>query len=319
MKINNKLIALSTTALFAVFSFNNPLKASALITPTFSYDYSYTFNTGTPWLIKDSTGTPDNFIPTATRYLDSGLYTYTLDMTREYTGGGSTVVGITQWPLDTLIQFTRSNSTWFDWSGSGDFAPTASAISTTTTSIISKLIMVLTNTSDNAYSFYIDNDTNTGNRSFNLYYNGVNLFPAYINFSNSAIQQVYIPPNTTVRIEMVPTSSSSYLDALYIKDLGMPNADVINDATADGYNDGYSDGYDTGLDDGYNDGYNDGFVDGDSGTTGIGPLVNLLSKSFQVVNEVMSIEILGPFITIGTIALFPLLGAVLLFFKKVIQ
>lgn len=295
----------------------NLLESRALLTPPVDYDYSYAFNSGTPWLIKDSSGVPDSFVPTAVRYFDSGFYTYTLDLNREYSGGGTSIVGITQWSLNTMIQFTRSSSTWSDWSGSGDYAPTSSTIYTTTTSVLEKLIFLFNNTSDNAYYVYIDTDTNTGTRVFRVEYDGVNLFPAGVSFSNFLMNQVYIPPKTEVRVVMNATSSSSYLDGLYLKDLGLPNEEVILDAQEDGYSDGYSDGEDYGYDVGFEDGYNDGFIDG-GGNSGVPQVVGLFRGLFSSVGAIFSIQIL-PSITIGTLILFPLLGIVFLFFKKVIQ
>jgi hypothetical protein len=325
--MNNKLLITlsSTIGAFALFSFTTITPVKALLTAPTDYDFRYSRMTtpaGNLWAVADFNGNnPTNFYPTY-QYVSTNLI-YTTDLRFETNNASS--IGTTGWPVDTLIQFGHTNTGSFsNWSGNGDYIPTNTIIgSSLSSTILSKFTILITNSSPNAYKLTLDTDATSSTRNGFISYNGVAFgINGSTNINGTSLSNYYIPAQTTFRYEIGLTSSNFYLDAIYIKDLGITNEDLLDNATNEGYTDGYTDGtsigYDTGYGDGYNDGFNDGELQGSNGGSAPAYAITIFTRAFNTINAIMSIQILPPF-TIGTLALFPLLGGILFFFKKVIQ
>lgn len=289
------------------------IATKALLPAPTTYDSVFSYGVtsyGSVWSVADSLGNRNDNLPVFARVFDGGLYTYTGDLTTSDSGPN------TGWELPTLVQIKRSASTWVNLTGSY-YVSTSTTLNTTTTSSVSdKLAISITNNTDNAYHFTLDNDSSSSSyRTFEVRYDGQFFYRSTINGTD--LTSYYIPPKTTFSLNMQSTSLSIYTDAMYLRNLGLPNEDVIADALEDGYNDGYDDGFDNGTSIGYDNGYIDGF--NESGGGQYSGAIGLFRGLFSSVVSVFSIEILGPGITIGTLTLFPLLAGVFIFFKKVVQ
>jgi hypothetical protein len=101
---------------------------------------------------------------------------------------------------------------------------------------------------------------------------------------------------TEVFIDIQMTSSSRYVDGYFLREGQLFAGSVPYDYA---YNQGYLDGQDVAISNDIN-------------------FMSILSAAMDSVASIFSINILGS-ITLGSLALFPLLGIMVLFFKKVIQ
>jgi hypothetical protein len=111
-----------------------------------------------------------------------------------------------------------------------------------------------------------------------------------------------LTPYTNLNWETVSTSSDRQFNAWFLSEVDSDYVAPNDESFNDGYNLGYEDGYVEGVDVGMSD----------------IRMATLMGAVMNGVGGIFNIAILGN-ITLGTLALFPLLGIMVLFFKKVIQ
>jgi hypothetical protein len=111
-----------------------------------------------------------------------------------------------------------------------------------------------------------------------------------------------LTPYTNLNWKTVTTTSARQFNAWYLSEVDADYVGPSDESFNDGYNLGYEDGYAEGVDVGMSD----------------IRMATLMGTVMNGVGGIFNIAILGN-ITLGTLALFPLLGVMVMFFKKVIQ
>jgi hypothetical protein len=316
--MKNKIIAVTTLSLITLLSFannNNFTNANAILSAPTDYDLSYRYeSTYGAWGFRDGVGGYlSDSTPTFVRTADiSGNFQY---------NGTLNIMGTstwTAWPRDlqTLVQYRVSNTTWGLLSGT-DYVPTSVSVGSSANLSISKITYQFNNTSDNNYRVYFDSSNLTSSRVMRVSYNGV----VWQSGNNSFVtfQSYFIPSGYTVQIQYAESNPLVNLDAIYLKDLGPATTSGYEDGYDQGVADGFEMGYETGINYGERVGFEDGYYQGatDEGNNLIGA-TEIFRRTFTGIRPIFEIAIF-PGVTLGTLALFPLLGIVMLFFKKVIQ
>jgi len=316
-KMKIKLLAIGTLGLLSFLSVGrNFTNTNAYLSTPTSYDYSYRYESVYgKWGFRTGAGGYTTYQPTYTRSVDSVSY-YQYNGSLNYDSSGSTDQ-FTSWPIDleTLVQFRVSNTTW---SSTGtDYVPTSSTIGSNVNLSLEKITFQFNNKTDNNYQVWFDSSTLTSSRVMSYRFNTIIINQA--NYSFVTLQSFIIPAGMNITIVYEDVNSSVYLDALYLKDLGVAYNATYQEGYDLGVSDGYEMGYDTGLTYGEIKGYDEGYVDGatDEGNQMIGA-VEIFRSVFTGVRGIFEITVF-PGISLGTLGLFPLLGVVLMFFKKVIQ
>jgi hypothetical protein len=310
MNINKITILMGVAGLVYGTSSNAFYNVNAdLPRPTYDLAYGYTGNpSGAPyWFLSD--GTDTSYDIAYNRTADGIYFNYSNTFNNSLSGFEYIPDG-----LDITMTFNRSNSGWIS-TGTGLYFPDSGPIgSDNSVGTISKLQLTFTNNTENNYRLYFDNSS-TGSFSTNwiydLEYDGIKIAND-IYTSTSFLTSYIIPSNFTFSMKSRSHNSQNYFDAWYLKVFSTVEGYVegYDDGYADGVGDGYEDGYDNGLDDGYTDGANDMVLSG--GFTGF------VQTIFDTIGSIFAINIFTG-ITLGTIALFPLLAMILFFFKKFIQ
>jgi hypothetical protein len=248
----------------------------ALTAPA-SYDFNYQYSSSLSRFVigTSSVGTiSPNFQTTA-----DGIYTnYSATLTSASNSGGLLPAG-----LDITMTFNRSNTSW---QGVGptpfiNWRPNDTKIGSDSTvgAITNKVYLNIQNNTKKDYYFYFDASSTSGSvRQWHLTINNQLLFnwsgfPT--RFDSSAFLQFSIPSFSNVILYSVSTSGQTYLDAWYLKDLGVSAA------------------YESGVDAGYIQGQDDAdlLITGFSAMVGI--LVNFV---LMIVNlEVFGVSLIGIF------------------------
>jgi hypothetical protein len=287
--MKNKIVAITTLALLTLLSFGkNIIYANADEPVPSDYDYAYKQDFSDFWRVENrlnsSLVTYDN--PVYTRTGVSAPYDYT------YTGS-------VELPFSVTMTFLKSDSSW--QSSGGGYRP--GAITDTyigrTTSYTSAIIGIdLTFTNDTGYAYYLYLDYETA-ISLNVITTGyANNTMQLSRSTGTGYYTLAIPSFATTRIQTSNSTGARQFNAWYLTRLSGLN---IN------------------LDVLYDNAYGQGFNDGqDNAITGNISFFSIFSGVMDSVAAIFSIEILGS-ITLGSLALFPLLGIMVLFFKKVIQ
>jgi hypothetical protein len=200
--------------------------------------------------------------------------------------------------MEVIMEFNRSNSGWI--SSSFNFVPylTNKIGSDGTVGSTSKLNLQFDNQTSNDHILYLD-ISSTGNyqdRIFELFYNNFRISDGYFNYvllhtaDNTTLMKFYLPSFSTLLLKSPDFETSTlYLNAWYLQDIGTSQA--------------FIEGYDV----------------GESAVLTSGGMFGVMSTVLTGANAIFSIPVFGPTITLGTLALFPLIGVVVFFFKKVIQ
>lgn len=240
-------------------------------------------------------------------------------------------------PNGMTINMTFNSANFGFWSptGTGLYYPNASNIGSDNNvgDVLNKFYLEIDNQTNKDYYLLLDlSSTSDSNTNYKLSINNKSISTRsndlYYLFDNSFLSSFYISAYSNLTIFRPLSSADMKFDAWYLQDLG------VSAGYTQGVDDGYDTGYDDGVDYGYGVGYDQGFYDGKADADpaiylegyndGYGeafsnpPFATLMETTFNGVAAIFGISILGG-ITLGTLALFPLLGIVLLFFKKVIQ
>jgi len=210
--------------------------------------------------------------------------------------------------LKTIIQGTDINS-GVDFSAyvlansavgsvGSSYVPMSTSFGTTSTSNVVKASFEIINGTATSYWFWLDTSGNGGNVNLDIYYLSINnpkQVRTTINYATQ-MQDIYVPPFTSIIVQYSASTGTRYLDGWYFN--------VSQDFVGETF-------YDQAFEQGYIAGY-------DAAVTQDINMLQIFSTTFEGVSSIMSIEILGN-VTLGALALFPLLGILVLFFKKVIQ
>lgn len=316
--MKNQIAVVSTLSLILLVGLStnkNFTNANALISGPASYDLSYKYeSTYGAWGFRTQAGGFTSNLPTYTRTADTSGFQYNGSLNYDASG---TPDESTAWPrgLDTLASFRVSNTTWTSFGT--DYVPASATIGSNVNLNIQKIAFQFNNNTDHHYQVWFDSSTVTSSRVMSYNLNGVQIQSG--NNAFVTLQSYIIPAGFNITIEYEPTNSSVYLDALYLKDLGIASTLDYQDGYDLGVDDGFEMGYDTGLEYGTRLGYEDGYYEGatDEGNNLIGA-TEIFRRTFTAMRPIFEITVF-PGVTLGTLALFPLLGIVLMFFKKVIQ
>jgi hypothetical protein len=317
--MKNKIIAVTTLSLITLLSFannNNFTNANALLASPSDYDLSYRYESVYgAWGFRDGAGAYlSEATPTFVRSGDTGTGNFQYNGSLNFMGSST----FTAWPRDlqTLVQYRVSNTAWGVLSGA-DYVPTSVSVGSSINLNIAKITYQFNNLSDNNYRIYFDSSNLTSSRVMSVSYNGV----VWQSGNNAFVtfQSYFIPAGQNVQIQYSPVNSVVNLDAIYLKDLGPATTSGYEDGYDLGVADGFEMGYETGVNYGERIGFEDGYYQGatDEGNNLIGA-TEIFRRTFTGIRPIFEIAIF-PGVTLGTLALFPLLGIVMLFFKKVIQ
>lgn len=206
----------------------------------------------------------------------------------------------TNWVLESGSYYLVTGQQWFG--------------STSTTANEFKLVYEFNNPTDSYFQIALDlSDVSTSSTFNYVYYTastpsgiisygnvltGTNLHDSRFTRSTTQFHGFWLPPYSKLIYRHVSSSSNFRTGGFQ--------------ATKVGQSIGYDNGYDVGYDAGYLDGFNSG------GSTALESFVLIFSSVMTGIGGIFNIAILGN-ITLGMLALFPLLGIMIFFFKKVIQ
>jgi hypothetical protein len=215
-RLNSYLSILAITCAVAVPLLSataRELPVQAALTAPASYDYSYQY----------SNWGEANTIFQYTQTADSTFFNYT--STAQLIDG-----------LEVIHTFNRSNT---DWEQVGSYwYPDDTKIGGNTAGAVQRINLTFENNTNKDYALYIDLSSNTSySRSFFLNVNGNSLNHAPI---TTALNILYLHSNSTLIYQNTVSTSSTYFDAWYLKDLGVSAS--------------YEAGYHAGEDAGYIDG-----------------------------------------------------------------
>jgi hypothetical protein len=195
--------------------------------------------------------------------------------------------------MEVTMQFDRSNSGWI--SSGFNFVPylTNAIGSNNTVGDTRKYDFIFNNQTNKDYALFIDYSSSLVGTNLRQEYiidnQSYYLYVDHIRSSDDFLSKFYIPAFTQVNIRSLLSTASIYVDAWYLDELGTSQA--------------FLEGYDV----------------GESAVLTSGGMFGVMSTVLTGANAIFSIPVFGPTITLGTLALFPLIGVVVFFFKKVIQ
>jgi hypothetical protein len=196
--------------------------------------------------------------------------------------------------LEVSMQFNRSNTGWT--SSSFYYVPylTNSIGSNNAVGIVAnKVYLEFDNQTNKDYYFYFDQSLTGSPRQYYVLLNN-NYYVTYNNNNdffvlNTAFTKIFIPAYSNFKMYSTTNSNTHYFNAWYLDEIGTSQA--------------FIEGYDV----------------GESAVLTSGGMFGVMETVLTGANAIFSIPVFGPTITLGTLALFPLLGVVIFFFKKVIQ
>ena len=287
--MQQKILAVGTLLLLSVLSLGGKtfINANADIAAPV-YDYAYKQDFTDYWRVHNQVADAyDNAIYARTGTL--GAYNYNVTTSVEL-------------PFQVVMTFRLSDTPTWSSSGGG-YRPGAlfdSSIGSTSATSAIKVEFEFKNTTGKTYVLQIDMETAT---SINAYYTGTIVNDStYSRISGTGFYTHVLTPYTNLKWALVTSTSTRQFNAWYLSEV---DADYVGPS-------------DESFDDGYNLGYEDGYVEGvDVGMSDI-RMATLMGTVMNGVGGIFNIAILGN-ITLGTLALFPLLGVMVMFFKKVIQ
>jgi len=291
--MKTKLLAIATLSLLSVLSFGrtfNNVDAAIATKPT-DYLFGSYYSSYQWWDFKlDSTG--NSYSPTTSVWQRSGAgptYSYSKDY-------GVVINGETPTSGVTLYAAVLANTAV--GSVGSDYVPMSVSFGTNSTTTDNKAYFEINNGTSTSYWFWLDTSGNSANVNLDIHYLSINnprQVRATVNYATE-MQSIYVPPFTQIIVQYQSTTSARYIDGFYFN--------VSQEFVGETF-------YDQAFEQGYIAGY-------DAAVTQDINMLQIFSTTFEGVSSIMSIEILGN-ITLGSLALFPLLGILVLFFKKVIQ
>jgi hypothetical protein len=293
--MKNKIVAIGTLSLLTLLSFGkNITNANALIA-TKPSDYLYgSYYSSFQWVdaTLNSSGTGYQTTPNIFQYRTgtTPFFTYTQDLKQVITGD-TPMTGVS-----FQAYFALSNTS-FGTIGS-DYVPMSVSVGSSSTTNANKAGWTISNGSNNSYNFWIDLSNNITAPSVDIYYQSLmtqRVVRSSINHVTQ-MQQIYVPPQTLMFIDLTTSAGSRYVDGYYLTLSNEYDGQLYYQSV---FEDGYIAGYDAAITQDIN-------------------LLQMFETTFTGVAAIFSIQILGN-ITLGALALFPLLGILVLFFKKVIQ
>ena len=287
--MQQKILAVGTLLLLSVLSLDgkNFINANADLTPS-SYDYAYKQDFTDYWRVHNQVADAyDNAIYTRTG--TPGAYNYAVSSTVEL-------------PFNVVMTFRLSDTPTWSASGGG-YRPGAlfdSTIGSTSATNAVKVEFDFKNTTGKTYVLEIDMETAI--TAEGIYTGTISSTFQYVRSSGTGFYTHVLTPYTNLNWKTTTTTSSRQFNAWYLSEV---DADYVGPS-------------DESYDNGYNTGYEDGYIQGvDVGMSDI-RMATLMGTVMSGVGAIFDIAILGN-ITLGTLALFPLLGVMVMFFKKVIQ
>jgi hypothetical protein len=241
MKINKLFAIMGVGALAYLSTFNQLISTEAALTAPTSYDVNYQYNSSTTRFTLGTTSLGTT-LPTYTRTADSTYYNYTTTFNR---------TDFTQVPegMEITMTFNRSNTSWASVANLGVvWYPNDTKVGSDNSvgSIANKFYFEFDNQTNKDYRLFIDISSTASFGNYQLKYNG-NLFinntsdNFYTGTNATALMVFYLPAFTTLEFYRVTTTASTYLDAWYLKDLG------VSAAYDEGFDDGEVVGYEDGL------------------------------------------------------------------------
>ena len=289
-----KLMIMSAVVLVSAFASQGAFtNAQALLTAPASYDFGYTTNVSPAATYVSANGAAPRSIALYERFTISSQYYYIHD----YSDPGSHSNTLFSLPdgFNVIHNFSASDSTWTNahptYTG---YYPANAPIGSSNgyANENSKVFVKFENYTMDDYMIYLDIDTTVSTSNWVYSINDepfVTLSTNQSYLSVSSLNQLIVPAQSTLLVDSLETTASRYLDAWYAKSLG-PSQSV-------------ADAYAEGLDDGIFGGAN---------------MATLMSTVFGSIGGILSIQILNN-ITLGTLALFPLLGTLVMLIKKLAQ
>lgn len=239
MKKLNIVVALFLTGFILYLHKPAPLNTYALLSEPSSYHFKYkAVNIGgvNSWYFTNvGVG---SYAPTYNRSADSGYWNYT-----------TTMQDPTYTPFPITLTFNRSNTPWYDTGFGWLPNDTAYIGSNNTVGNVVKISLTLNNNTNKRYRIYLDLSSSSDNLNASYFIDNFNYhFSAF----KTTMNYYEIGAYESINFQIGYTYTSSYLDAFYLQDLGVPSA----------YNNGFTDGEDEGFLSGYEVGYNEGNTEG---------------------------------------------------------
>jgi hypothetical protein len=293
--MKNKLVAIGTLSLITLLSFGkNITNANALISSKPS-DYLYgSYYQSYQWFdaVPNSAGTSYSLTPNLFQYRTgtAPFYTYTQDL-KQVIVGDAPMTGV------AIQAYFHLSNTSFGTIGS-DYVPMSVSVGSSSSTNANKAGWTISNGSNNSYNFWIDLSNNVVAPSVDIYYQSLMTQRVVRSSVNHTIemQQIYVPPQTAMFIDLTTSAGSRYVDGYYLTLSNEYDGQLYYQSV---FEQGYIAGYDAAITQDIN-------------------MLQIFETTFAGVASVLSIQILGN-ITLGALALFPLLSILILFFKKVIQ
>jgi len=288
--MKTKIWAIATLGLLSVLSVGRNFTNAHADLDAPEYDYAYKQDISNDWRVHNQTNNLyDN--PIYTRSGASSPYDYTVTTSVEL-------------PFQVKMTFRSSNEPTWTASGGG-YRPGESfddSIGSTSGNVVIKVEFEFNNNTGYTYLLQVDMET-----AASVYLEYTETFTSntitYTRTSGTGFYYAVVPAYTYLRWYTPSSSSTRLFNAWYLN--------RIDDEFVPPNNESFNDGYNLGYENGWSDG-NDAGLSGDLG------MVQLMSTVLNSVGGIFNIAILGN-ITLGTLALFPLLGIMVFFFKKVIQ
>jgi hypothetical protein len=210
MKLSNLFTVGGLAALIGISSFNQPFNtAHAALTAPASWTFKYTNEDFPGYKIRNSTDVIST--PAYTRTADGAYYNYT--NTSTITTG-----------LEVTQTFNRSNTTWYD--NSGTYIPNDTKVGSdgTVGYTTNKIYFKFENQTNKNYLLYLDLSSNSNySRIYNLRVDNVTTY-IHSPQTSSFLSFVISSYSTLEFIQNGSINSSQYIDSWYLQDLGVSAA-----------------------------------------------------------------------------------------------
>jgi len=311
-----------TTALPLIINVESPKQ---LLSEPESYDYAYK-NEYYDQLGDDTFlwegGLNDGIPAFFTRTADGLYYNYVSSINTIISG------------LNVSLTFNHSNTSWADPldTGFGGWVPYNISYIGSDNSVgtISKVIYDFNNDTKYDYLLYLDRSSSGTNRVGYYEITSKSTGQQFYYTSYTALNRFLIPAYSISKIYFDSTSEVVYLDAFYLKDLGI--SDSYSNGSSDGYSDGYSEGYSEGSSEGYLDGYsvgesygyssgyNNGYSDAIEFNSGYVTVGEGIGEILSSTASFFAIEVIpGLGITLGALIFAPIVFGILFMILKKIK
>jgi hypothetical protein len=286
--MKNKIVAVGTLSLLTFLSFGkNIINANADLIPA-TYDYAYKQDFTDYWRVHNQVADAyDN--PIYTRTGSVAAYNYEVSTSVEL-------------PFNVQMLFRLSDTPTWSSSGGG-YRPGAlsdSSIGSTSATNAVKVEFDFNNTTGKTYVLEIDMETAV--TAEGIYTGTISSTFLYNRSSGTGFFTHVLTPYTNLNWKTTTTTAARQFNGWFLTEV---DADYVGPSQ-----ESFDDGFNLGYEDGYSEGVNVGMSDIRMAT--------LMGTIMNGIGGIFNIQILGN-ITLGTLALFPLLGVIVLFFKKVIQ